>query len=122
MGPEFNTRVGVDGISKLDIILKNRQGFFNYSIREGEITTSDHIPVMFKLSTTAITKESQPRRLYNKTNCNNVKVKINQDMESLNRTRNLVTDSRGIDKNEIDEEIVKWTESMKQRIEEETPV
>ena len=33
-----------------------------------------------------------------------------------------MTDSRGIDKNEIDEEIVKWTESMKQRIEEETPV
>ena len=122
MGPEFNTRVGVNGISKPDIILKNRQGFFNYSIREGEITTSDHIPVMFKLSTTAITKESLPRRLYNKTNWNNVKVKINQDMESLNRTRNLVADSRGIVKREIDEEIVKWTESMKQRIEEETPV
>ena len=60
MGPEFNTRVGVHGISKPDIILKNRQGFFNYSIREGEITTSDHIPVIFKLSTTAITKESPP--------------------------------------------------------------
>ena len=108
----LTTRVGVDGISKPDIILKNKQGFFNYSIREGEITTSDHIPVMFKLSTTAITKESLPRRLYNKTNWNNVKVKINQDMESLNRTGNLVTDSRGIDKNKIDEEIVKWTESM----------
>ena len=74
MGPDFNTRVGVNGISKPNIILKNRQGFFNYSIREREITTSDHLQMIRKLSTTALVKESPPRRLYSKTNWVRVKV------------------------------------------------
>ena len=54
LGPDFNTRVGCQGISRPDIILMNRQGTMNYGISEGELTTSDHIPMIFTLSTTAI--------------------------------------------------------------------
>ena len=56
LGPDFNTRVTAGGISRPDIILKNKCGFFNYVICEGDLTTSDHIPEMVTLSTTAIVK------------------------------------------------------------------
>ena len=35
LGPEFNTIIAENGISKPDIILKNMKGFYNYSIIEG---------------------------------------------------------------------------------------
>ena len=35
MGPEFNTRVGMRGISHpQDIVLRNKWGFLNYALRE----------------------------------------------------------------------------------------
>ena len=49
VGPDFNTRVGQGGLSRPDIILRNRCAYLNYSIREGDLTTSDHIPVVFTI-------------------------------------------------------------------------
>ena len=63
MGPDFNTRVGNSGISRPDIILRNSSVFFNYAMIEGELTTSDHIPVLFKISTAPIMKANTPRKL-----------------------------------------------------------
>ena len=45
VGPDFNTRVNQSGISRPDIVLKNRVVFLNYAIEERELTTSDHIPI-----------------------------------------------------------------------------
>ena len=98
------------------------KGFYNYSIREGEVTTSDHLPIVLKISTTAITKECPPRRLYKRTDWTKTKEKIHQDMEELNRTRNVTGNSRNIDREVIDQEITKWTKSIIQRVNEETPI
>ena len=122
LGPEFNTRIAGNGISRPDIILRNMKGFYNYSIREGEVTTSDHLPIIFKIATTAIIKECPPRRQYKRTDWTRTKEKINQDMEELNITRNLSNNPRNVDKEIIDQEIKKWTESIIQRVNEETPV
>lgn len=73
LGPDFNTRVGQNARSNPDIILRNRYGFLNYAIKEGDLTTSDHIPVIFTLSTTPIVKETCPRKIYSKTNWERVK-------------------------------------------------
>ena len=76
VGPDFNTRVGHAGITRPNIILKNRAAFFNYLIREGELTTSYHIPILFKISTTAMIKELMPRRQLKKANWELIKHKI----------------------------------------------
>ena len=77
---------------------------------------------MFKILTTAITKECPPRRLYKRTDWTKTKEKIHQDMEELNRTRNLTGNSRNIDREVLDQEITKWTKSIIQRVNEETPI
>ena len=62
LGPDFNTRVTAGGISRPDIILKNKCGYFNYAIREGDLTTSDHIPVMVTLLWGNTCQNHRPRR------------------------------------------------------------
>ena len=80
MGPDFNTRVGVAGISRPDIILRNRNGFLNYAVQEGDLTTSDHIPIRFTIATASIVIQGIKRRLYRRTNWENVQRKIQEDM------------------------------------------
>ena len=79
IGPEFNTRVGVRGISRPDIVLRNRWRFLNYALHEGEITSSDHIPVILKLSTSAIVDIEPPRRLIKKADWDQFRTKVNED-------------------------------------------
>ena len=43
-------------------------------------------------------------------------------MEELNRTRNLTGNPRNIDREVIDQEITKWTKSIIQKVNEETPI
>ena len=43
-------------------------------------------------------------------------------MEELNISRSLTDNPRNIDKETIDQEITKWTKSIIQRVNEETPV
>ena len=107
LGPEFNTRIAGNGISRPDIILRNIKGFYNYLIQEGEVTTSDHLPIIFKIVTTAIIKECPPKRQYKRTDWTRTKGKINQDVEELNITRNLSNNPRNVDKEIIDQKIKK---------------
>ena len=121
LGPDFNTRIGANGISRPDIILRNCHRFFNYSVEEGDLTTSDHLPVMFTLATTPIVQTCPPRKLYKRTNWDNVKVKLRADMETRNNIRNLKIQYRDITKDIIDGEIESWMDTIKRRIDEETP-
>ena len=121
LGPDFNTRIGANGISRPDIILRNRHGFFNYAIEEGDLTTLDHLPVVFTLATTLIVQTCPPRKLYKRTNWDNVKVKLREDMETKNNARNLKTQYRDVTKDIIDDEIESWMITIKSRIDEETP-
>ena len=96
LGPDFNTRIGANGISRTDIILRNRHGFFNYAIEKGDLTTSDHLPVVFTLATTPIVQTCPPRKLYKRTNWDNVKVRLREDMETKDNVRNLKTQYRDV--------------------------
>ena len=121
LGPDFNTRIGANGISRPDIILRNRHGFFNYAIEEGDLTTSDHLPVVFTLATTPIVQTCSPRKLYKRTNWDNVKEKLVEDMEIKNNVRNLKIQHRDVTKDIIDDEVESWMTTIMNRIDEETP-
>ena len=121
MGPDFNTRVGVAGISRPDIILRNRNGFLNYAVQEGDLTTSDHIPIRFTIATTPIVVQGNKRRLYRRTNWENVQSKIQEDMRQKKEERDLKVNYRDITRNKIDKEISDWNNSIMKRIAEETP-
>ena len=121
MGPDFNTRIGANGISRPDIILRNRHGFFNYAVEEGDLTTWDHLPVVFTLATTPIVQTCSPRKLYKRTNWDNVKKKLREDMEIKNNIRNLKIQHRDVTKDIIDDEVESWMTTSINRIDEETP-
>ena len=121
LGPDFNTRIGANGISRPDIILRNRHGFLNYAVDEGDLTTSDHLPVVFTLATIPIVQTCPPRKLYKRTNWDNVIVKLRKDMETRNNIGHLKIQYRDITKDIIDGEIESWMGTIKRRIEEETP-
>ena len=55
LGPEFHTLVATK--TKPDVVLGNRHGFYNIAVTEGEITTSDHLPIIVTLSTKGIIKD-----------------------------------------------------------------
>ena len=82
MGPDFNTQVRVAGISRPDIILRNRNGFLNYAVQEGDLTTSNHIPIRFTIATAPIVIHGMKRRLYRRTNWENVQSKIQEVHEA----------------------------------------
>ena len=121
IGPDFNTRVGQSGISKPDIILKNRSAFLNYAIREGNLTTSDHIPVMFTLSTKAIVIGNSSRNMYKQTNWEAFKRSTENDIRRKMAERDLSGNPRGINKDIIDGGLVSWYNIVKTRLEENTP-
>ena len=121
IGHDFNTRVGQNGISKPDIILKNRSAFLNFAIREGNLTTSDHIPIMFTLSTKAIVVGNSRRNMYKQTNWEAFRVNTENDIRRKIAERDLSGNSRGIDKDIIDGELVSWYNIIKTRLEENTP-
>ena len=62
IGPDFNTLTTKKG--RPDIILVNRYNIFNTATYEGEITTSDHIPLVMKISTRPIVKNLIKRKDY----------------------------------------------------------
>ena len=62
VGPDFKTLVKRNG--KPDIVLANRWAFFNITINQGKVATSDHLPIHNELST----------RLYNQRNLKTISI------------------------------------------------
>ena len=108
VGPEFNTRTGQHGVSRLDIILRNNQAFLNYSIREGDLAASDHIPVIFTISTTVLVKTTQGRKQYSRINWEDFKKLAENDIDVKQAERDLVGNPRGINMEIIDNELGNW--------------
>ena len=66
LGPDFPTLA--NGRGKPDIILGNRNAHMNILIKEGNLTTSDHIPIIMLLATKPIMIKTEPRPNYKKAN------------------------------------------------------
>ena len=66
LGPTFPTRTDHRSSSILDIVLANEHTFYNYHISPGPHTSSDHIPVILKISSNIIWIPIKKRKQYTK--------------------------------------------------------
>lgn len=61
LGPQFPTYISTNSNTTPDIILGNSKIYHNYKIEQGPITASDHIPIIFTITTQAVKIPSTPR-------------------------------------------------------------
>ena len=94
MGPDFRTFIHRNG--KPHLVFSNKIAFFNYAIIQGKLASSDHLPVIIKLSTKLIVKMGQDKYNVSATNWELFKEKIKEKIETENITNNL------IDRHDID--------------------
>ena len=111
LGPDFKTLVIQNG--KPDIILANRWAFFNISIIQGKVTTSDHLPIHIELSTRPIIKEY-------KKNFNYKKAKWD-DFQSKLENKTVLSDMNNKTQRDIDNEIQNWMNNIMEVAEETIP-
>ena len=103
LGPEFGTLIGRGG--KPDIILANSKHHYNTAIIEGEITTSDHIPIIFKLSSRPIVKELRKRKDFRNANWESFETYVKDE---IIEQRNELPLQGEVDKEKIDKAIHTW--------------
>ena len=68
LGPHFPTFYSPDSATSPDIILSNHHAHHNTHFRQGDISTSDHLPIITRISTNPIQIPSPPRRNFHRAN------------------------------------------------------
>ena len=113
MGPMFNTiatKITSQNICRPDLVLKNSAATHNFAITQGEITTSDHLPIIIIISTKPIIKEIRKEPNVKKTNWNEFKRKLTEKViiqeEQINLNHNRVS------KDIINNANKKWIEDI----------
>ena len=113
IGSHFPTYYAHNTATTPDIILTNYRTHHNTHITQGPLTSSDHIPIIMKISTAPIQTPIPPRPCFAKANWEEFKNYISQNMEDNATVENGTLE-------EIDEEIEKWytsiTESKRRHI------
>ena len=102
LGPEFTTWVHPMGTGKPDVVLGNKKAHLNISITQGPLTSSDHLPIIVKLSTKPIMIESKPTYRYKKANWNKFQDRLRAMAEEIDLNHN------NINKEFIDRKIDQW--------------
>ena len=74
MGPDFRNFIHRNG--RPDIVFSNKVAFLNYAILKGKLTSSDHLPVILKLSTKPIVKLGQEKHKFSEANWDLFKEKV----------------------------------------------
>ena len=82
LGPDFPTFLGGQA-GKPDIILANRQAHLNYTIQAGELTSSDHLPLILTLATKGIVIPVPPRPCLKRANWDGFQAHINREVGRL---------------------------------------
>ena len=101
LGLDFNTMVNRDTqTAKPDIILTNRRFIMNIEIQQGMLTSSDHFPIVAKISTRPIIKEFKSVLVFRKANWSRFREKTKEEINATNNMVDLTEDRRNkIDKN-----------------------
>lgn len=81
LGPNFKTLA--NGTGKPDLIFANRHANFNYHITQGSITSSDHLPIIWKIASTPIKLPQKPRPNLKLANWNCYRESITADINNL---------------------------------------
>ena len=117
LGPEFSTLVAAN--TKPDVVLGNRHAFCNIIITEGEITTSDHLPIIVKLSTKAIVKDFAEKSKFKNADWDKFKSIIDREIDI--EINNEPLEGGGINQEKIDNAITNWINIVKVAKEESVP-
>ena len=113
LGPHFPTFIGHRSLTRPDIILTNTRAFHNYYIQQGPLTGSDHLPVIFTLSTSPIQVNIPPRLNTQAANWEEYQAYLqNYDVPILHNGT----------LEEIDEEVEKLQEKIKQAMNKFIPI
>ena len=95
----FNRKNG-----KLGMVVSNRHNFLNMLIEAGSINSSDHLPLIIKISTKPIIKEKQSTLNYKKANWEKFQKTIEENINLTNMNNKT--------KDDTDHEIMQWVESI----------
>jgi len=105
IGPDFPTFFG-NSTGKPDIVLGNKNIHFNYTLTQGQITTSDHLPMILILDTRPIKAKITRTFNYKKANWNLFKEKL-LELNTLNNNHTII-----INKETIDERVSNWINNI----------
>ena len=111
LGPDFPTLIGRNG--KPDIVLSNRHNFLNMVIEAGSITSSDHLPLIIRISTKPILKEKQSSLNYKKADWEKFQKTIEENITLTNMNNKTKAD--------IDHELMQWADSIQKATETSIP-
>lgn len=84
IGPDFSTYKSRQSQATQDTILGNNKAVHNVIMKPGPLTESDHIPIIYTLTTRGVTKPTRLALNIRKPNWESLKVQINTDMEKIN--------------------------------------
>ena len=59
IGPEFGTYIGPNRLTKIDDVYGNRYSTLNIQLERGQLTSSDHYPVVFTVATVPIVQQTR---------------------------------------------------------------
>ena len=105
LGPDFRTLVHVEG--RPDVVCSNRAAFLNTAIERGELTSSDHFPLVVRISTKPIIKTTAEKPNYNNVDWNIFKTRVEEKIAQENERYGLNNEDR-VDTNQLDIMFGNW--------------
>ena len=87
LGPDFNTLINHAIKGRPDIVLGNRYANLYMRMYEGNLTTSDHVPVIMEVSTKPIMTQITPRWNLKRTDWDNFKTILSNQMIEQERNK-----------------------------------
>ena len=108
LGPHFNTYFKQNVVSIPDKVLTNKHNYLNTYIEPGDITTSDHIPIILRISTEPILIKKTETYNYNKADWDLFKSILNGKIN--------INDLQNLNIQQLEHEIRVWVYNIKQAI------
>ena len=110
LGPDFRTFLPRDG--KPDLFFSNQSAFLNYAIFPGQLTSSDHLPLIIRLSTKPIVNPSKRNFKFNNADLELFKNRLEEKFDNEVRLHDL-NGRDDIDAAVIEENLLRWIEIIK---------
>lgn len=104
LGPNFKTFIGHSSMTTPDRVFSNNKASLNYYLRQGPLTSSDHIPMIMTLSTSPIQIPTKERYLIHKANWETFKL-------DMNKVKEIKLDNKQLE--DIDKELENFHETIK---------
>ena len=115
LGPNFKTWIAPMGTGTPDIILCNQKAHLNVSINQGPLTSSDHLPIILKISTKPIVSQGKKSYKIKKANWTKFKETLTVKAEQINLNSHIVN------KEFIDNKLLQWHNIMQEAMKSSIP-